>query len=259
MTSQLQDAKKIIELVGVPGVGKSTIYNSLCKSWNEAHNWIYEDRLLAPDQPRLFNFKNWVEYNYKSMLGKKLSKSIPIEYGLRFIKKNKSLASFCWDHLSQNSIPENNQIDLRFRASYFLFWSFCRYEAIWEKLNGKPCLMEEGFLQKSFLMQGTKNPDVQMDVLETYLSLLPLPYAVVHLRVPDNKLVIDRLRSRSKTIASHIDIDNEEMEKKTEVWNKNLNFILEKIKMKGVLVFEINGEEPVRNSVANLKGILSEI
>src|SRR5687768_1614077 len=89
----------IIEIVGPPGVGKSTIYQSLCSTWKPGSTWVYPDVLLT-SKPAFFTFPKWMMYHLRLLLGKKLTKAIPVDYGVRFAGQQQELAKFCWKCLT---------------------------------------------------------------------------------------------------------------------------------------------------------------
>ncbi|WP_018479292.1 hypothetical protein [Pontibacter roseus] len=250
-----QQGPKLIEIIGPPGVGKSTIYSALCESWNKNLKWVHQDLLLAPDNPGFVNIGGWLEYKLRGALGKRRPKSLAVDYGLRFINHNEKLASLCWNHLSDAN--DSKDMDKRFRSAYFLFSDFCRYQAIREKANGKACLIEEGFLQKSFLI--SSDEQAESPFIEKYLSLVPLPHAVFHINVSDNAVITNRLENRSKVIASHLGKDTEGLLEETEKWQRTQHLILQKLKEKNLRIFEINGEIAISENVHYMKNLLEEI
>lgn len=250
------NTSKIVEIIGPPGVGKSTIFKSLCKEWNSDLNWIYQDALLAPSKPTLTNTGKWLEYNLRIILGKKRSGSIPVEYGMRFIRNNKAFANFCWNHLSDSKALLNWEIDNRFRSAHFLFNDFCRYQAIIEAENPRLCLIDEGFLQKSFLISGKEQ---SLPFLDEYLSLLPLPHSIVYIDLKDRNIITERLKNREKIIASHEGKDTIGLLDETENWQRTLLSVLDKLRSKHVRVYEINGEHSIPENVHTIKNILEEI
>jgi adenylate kinase family enzyme len=250
---------KIIELIGPPGIGKSTVYQSLCKTWKPGSQWVYPDVLLA-SKPRFLSFSKWLEYHLRLVLRKKLTKSIPIDYGLRFAGQQQQLATFCWNYLSDIQFSNDEEINKRFRSAYFLFSNFCMYQAILEKAPAKPCIIQEGFLQKSFFIQDDQGHDQLInELLNKYLLLIPLPYAIIYMDTPDINEIIKRLRGRNKIIASHLDKDDEALQRDIEKWQQTHNRILEKLKSAGVLIVKINGRQPVKDNVSRIKELLKNI
>jgi len=209
---------KIIEILGPPGVGKSTVYQQLCRTWKPRSCWVYPDVVLTP-VPNFFSFRSWLVFKLRMILRKKLTKTIPVEYGLRFAGKEQELAAFCWKLISYIQYYKDGDINKRFRSAYFLFTTFSMYQAIFEHATEKPCIIEEGFLQKSFFVRDNK-VDEQLTnyTLNKYLQLVPLPYAVIYMDIPDSREIVKRLRSRSKVISSHCGISDEVLQRDIDNW-----------------------------------------
>jgi thymidylate kinase len=250
---------KIIEIIGPPGIGKSTIYQSLCKTWKPGSQWVYPDVLLT-SKPGIFSFRKRLVYHLHILLHKKLTKSIPVDYGLRFAAEQQKLAKFCWKYLSDIQFSDDEDINKRFRSAYFLFRTFCIYQAILEKAPAKPCIIQEGFLQKSFFISEDEDDDLLInELLNKYLLLIPLPYAIIYIDTPDIKEIVKRLRGRDKIIASHLGKNDEALQKDIEKWQHAQNNILEKLKSAGVLIIRINGRQPVKENVSGIQELLKKI
>jgi ABC-type bacteriocin/lantibiotic exporter with double-glycine peptidase domain len=70
--------QKIIEIIGAPGVGKSTIYQSLCRTWKPGSEWVYPDVLLTL-QPGFFSFRKWIVYHLRMLLRKKWGRKAEVK------------------------------------------------------------------------------------------------------------------------------------------------------------------------------------
>lgn len=249
---------KIIEMIGPPGVGKTTIYQSLCRTWKPRSQWVYPDVLLT-QKPRFFSFRKWLDYQLRMKLGKKLNRAIPIDYGLRFAAQHQQLAQFCWNVLSDTQIYRDDEIDKRFRSSYFLFTTFCTYQAILEKAAAKPCIIPEGFLQRSFFIRDGEDDEQLVDnLLNRYLLLTPLPAAIFHIDTPDIDEIVKRLRGRNKTIASHIGKNDAALHRDIEKWKQVQHKIIEKLRSAGVLVLRIDAKQPVQENVSGILELLKK-
>jgi adenylate kinase family enzyme len=238
---------KIIEIIGPPGVGKTTIYGSLCKKWRPVSNWIYQDALLTP-KPKLSEIYKWINYHSRLLLGKKINKNIPIEYGLRFVDDHKDLANFCWDYLSDVYKEEANR---RFRAAYFLFADFCRYQAILENSPGKPCILNEGLLQKSFFVDD--DTDSILKLLQNYFSLLPMPSIVINVNIDNRNIIVERLKNRNKIIASHMGKDHEALLHDINKWQQFLKVMIDIMSSRGVKIIHVDGERSIEENVSFIK------
>ncbi|WP_157593763.1 AAA family ATPase [Pontibacter actiniarum] len=246
----------LVEIVGPPGVGKSTIYKALCKKWSPECNWVYQDALLAPAKPSFLRFSKWLEYNYKVLAGKRRAKSVPVEYGLDFIQENQALADFCWAFLSDTGTAPGNGAH-RYRAAYFLFGDFCRYQALQKAASTRPCVIEEGFLQKSFLVQGNGASAEQL--IDRYINLIPLPRAIIYIDAADKVTITNRLTSRPKTIASHIGKGVAALEQETEKWQCTLGAILGRLHAQHVDIYKVDGEKTVEENVQVIRKVLQNL
>ncbi|HEY8897722.1 MAG TPA: hypothetical protein VIM79_23010 [Niastella sp.] len=243
---------KVIEIIGPPGVGKSTIYQSLCRQWDTNAHWVYPEVLLT-GKPPLTHFRKWMAYRMRILLHKKLKKSIPVDYGLRFDENHQALANFCWKHLSETGFYEEKDANKRFRSAYFLFSSFCLYQAINEKATADPCIIEEGLLQKSFFIKDNEvNNQQSLNLLNQYLQLVPLPYAIIYIDTPDTNEVVKRLRGRGKVIASHLGKDDDALRRDIDNWRYIQDNIIQKMQQSGVGIMRINSMQPVKENVAQI-------
>jgi deoxyadenosine/deoxycytidine kinase len=249
--------QRIIEIIGPPGVGKSTLYKSLRNTWTQESSWIYQEALLIPDKPNVLDFINWIEYHTKKILGKRFSKSIKADFGLRFASNNPDLANFFWSNLSDSRIFNNQEVDKRFRSAYYLFYDFCRYQAILDKDFDRPCIINEGLLQKSFFVN--KDESMMCDLLNRYLSLLPLPRAVIFINTSNTDIILSRLQNRGKTLASHVGKSDLELIEDIKKWQQMLQLVVEKVTALNVAVLNIDAERPIKENVNHLNKILQSL
>lgn len=246
---------EIIEIVGPPGVGKTTLYQALCKSRKPGETWTYQDLLLA-NKPRFSNFNKWIEFRLRQLLKRKLAQSLPTEHGLQFIAHHQKLAGFYWHQLSNEQIYSDEEIDKRFRSAFFLFTDFCRYGAIMERHSDVPCIINEGLLQKSFVVQ---NNSQQLPLfISQYLPLLPLPQAIIYLNTLNQDLILERLSTRKKVIASHTGKNRQEILDDISKWQYQFQLMFEWMQNHNVPVYILDAENPVAKNVSLLKTIFKQ-
>lgn len=245
----------IIELMGPPGVGKSTLYHEVCKKWSPDSNWIYFDMLMASPTPSIRNFSNWLAYRYKKYTGKRLHGTLSLDYGLTFVKEHKELANFCWQLFTED--PIRHPIEQRYRNIYLLFDHFSGYQAIASRQYSKPCLVEEGLFQKSFLVYDDKQR--MAAILDEYCELVPLPKAVVAIYTDDVDLIVKQIKHRKKIIASHQNKDHEGLMNDTKKWLLFTQLVLEKLQSKGVHTICIDGSKSLQEKAIDLQSVLKSL
>jgi guanylate kinase len=248
---------KVIEIIGPPGVGKSTLFKCLCREWQPKANWIYQEALLAPAYTKLVTLNKWFTYHLIKKLGKSRIKKIPIELGLRFAHEHLDLVNFYWDLLSDAAVYDNKQTSKKFRSAYFLYAEFCKYQAIYESNPSKFCLINEGLLQKSFLIHS--DPAFTKNVISKYITVVPLPYAIIYLDVNNIDIIVQRLKSRDKVIASHLNKNLEELFNDIAAWQYALNTIVEETEKLDTIVLRIDGARSITENVSQIKRFLDAL
>jgi len=244
----------IVEFIGAPGVGKSSVYKALCRSWDSKQNWVHQNILLYSQKKTSYPLLSWINYKIRSFLKINFQHSLPVNGGVQYVQDHESLAKFYWDHLSNPEFTSNEDMGLRFRSAFFLFRDFCKYQAIHDNANGKVCVIDEGVLQKSFLI----HEDVLMtqSLLDEYFSLCELPKAVFWVHVESLEIILERLTNRHKYIASHVGKNEESLMEETKKWAKLIKLIADQLEKQGVKVYQLDGTLPIKNNVEKVKEIL---
>lgn len=247
-------AAGIIEIIGPPGVGKTTLYDALCLQWKPSCFWTHQDAVLTPT-PSFADFRNWIEYKIRKTFKRKWSKTVPNEFGLRFAQLHPVLADFCWQRLSVENFDAKAGTEMRFRSAFLLYSDFCRYQAISEKESFTPCILNEGLLQKSFLIQSDAR--IMSDLLNRYLMLVPLPSAVIYIDA-DKELIVERLMNRKKIIAIHRGKTRDELLEDIVHWQHQCRLTVAWMLDHHVPVYTFDGAKSVRENVFTISRILEK-
>ncbi|HWJ26277.1 MAG TPA: hypothetical protein VNS32_07020 [Flavisolibacter sp.] len=244
---------KIIEIIGVPGVGKSTVYKALCDTYREDSEWIYPDADSDRRRSLFGGISSFPGLVYKKLFGRNEASNKQIDLGLRFVKQHRELTEFIWKNISENQTGIED-VGQRFRAAYFAFKHFCRYQKILESQIDKPCVIEEGLFQKSFLIRNSK--DEMLEAVHDYLDLVPLPKAIIYLNTSDANIILERLKSRKKIIAAHKEKNDDFILESIEKWQFLFNDMTENLSSFNVPVYKVDGSKTVKENVRLINHIL---
>lgn len=246
-----------IEIIGPPGIGKSTLYEAVCKSWNPKCRWTYQEKLLNSGHFKNASFK-WVIYQlYRRLTGKSANNRLSIDQGMRFIQQHSELAEFIWKHISDPAMfPETKQAE-RYRAFYLLFSDFMRYQAIVEAAKQRPCIIQEGFFQKSFLLQVPESDLTPW--VEQYLQLAPKPELVFSMEAADPLPIAVRLENRGKCLPAHEGLDRNGLIGETKRWQQIFTVIQQQMQKQHIRFELLDGLKPVTENTGIINHCLNAL
>lgn len=248
---------RVVEFIGAPASGKSTIYDALCREWKSDSGWIYPGMLLGRQSLSITRLGEWTSYRVKRLLRMKLHHSTSVNDGLRYIRNHEELTSFYWDLLNNPDCSAGRDISLRFRAVYFLYRDFCQYQAIQDAAPAVPCLIDEGLLQKSFLIDRTLQE--VGDLLDDYLPLLQLPCGIIWVNLEDTETLLQRLRNRKKIIATHIGKNDDELLDDLLNWRKVLELIVDKVQSYDIKIVRLNGQDSIKKNIGRIQEFVTNL
>ena len=251
--SSMNSISNRVEIIGVPGSGKSTIFKAACRLWNHKAAWVYFNKLLQPKKPVILSPRSWLKYilNDQSIV---FNQNMQEQAGIRFLQQNSDFVDFCWKYINDNVGNARGGFDLRTRAIYYLFKDFCRLQLIHELADVRLCLIDEGILQKSFLVEGKH--DISNDDLSKYINLAPLPRAVFIVEISNPDEIIVRLRGREKNLSIFQGKDDGELKASIRKYQEFFIRLSDILSSKGIEVYKIESDISVE---ANAKVIIKEL
>lgn len=176
--------------------------------------------------------------------------------GSTIFKKTKNWPTFTGNIFTIPIFQPIFDISFRFRAIFYLYRDFCKHQAIQDAATDKLCILDEGLLQKSFLIH--EDVKIIQDLLDEYLALLPLPRAIFWVDIANVEEIVKRIKNRQKIIASHIGEDDKGLFELSMRWRRLIELIAEKLQRYEVKVFELDGEMTLDENVEVIqKSIMS--
>lgn len=138
---------KIIELVGVSGVGKTAVYRGL--KWGQPglgntcpFRWALS-RVLINDAG-MKGYLRWLEYQFRSGFPPALEASA----AKRFISENPDFVHSVWEMLSCKARQQHMVPEVGFEGARLFYRNFFQHQLVHEFDDKEYVLLDEGFVQR---------------------------------------------------------------------------------------------------------------
>lgn len=204
-----------IEITGLPGVGKTTVYNQLINSEIFFKNsrelvsfeWATQKK-IDYDKYNIINFFNY----FLSFFFKKL-------YYKRFgLDNDQALRLFCKTYPELLNISRKSiNISADTRSEYEVisgFYRFLKQAIIFTEISNEPKLQDKIVLTEQFMHHSVLRifpPVSGLDELtKEFLFYLPKAEVLIII-IDDEKNILERVRSRKKIALQHIDKSDKEI------------------------------------------------
>jgi hypothetical protein len=236
---------KIIELLGIPGVGKSSIYSALSSSWNKDMNWVPAD-LLLPKQKITFRSPKDFLLSFSKRIGKDINLSLLKEAGFRFVAQYPEYMNGSWDAIHRKHISREDGPDVRLKEATRLKKSTEYIQYISENESLKYAILDIGGLVQRLDFTWFTSKDIVEDQREIVhlLNFMPLPEGVIYIYV-DQKINVERLLNRGRTLAVHRNLTGKELEEFCKKYQQRWAFVCDKLEEKNVPLLKIRAQIPI--------------
>ena len=195
---------EVIEFIGPPGVGKSSVYSGIVKRWKRKYNWAPRHHFLPVSMKADTGEINFWELQVRKLLGKPAFNSYKISRSAyEFLSENPKFVSLCWDLIDNNRREDHLGVDNRFRSAHYLFSVFGYYQAIKHSNDPRNCVSDELLVHR--IIQITKD-SLNNDELSLFADSVPLPRALMHFDAPA-WLLAERINNRKRQVLRHKDLE----------------------------------------------------
>lgn len=245
---------KIVELVGSPGVGKTTLYKQLEGCWNKSYNWMpsqyfYPRKEIIPDRPG--SFITDILQRIKNRNGKIDTRTME-EAGGRFVALYPDYIDSCWNHINSIEKKNLNGLDLRFQKVSYLYKLIQKVQTVREHNSNKIGIVDEGLIHiiNSILYKREVFSE-EKEEIERLLETMPLPDGIVYIET-DVQENIKRLGQRKKVIPMHRSLVKGELESFIHLDQGKRAVINTIIESKNIPFLRIDSIDTVANNVSKI-------
>jgi len=278
---------KIIEICGVPGVGKSTIFSELERIEKSGFNWktisnlnpmgdqsrtefikrIISD-ILKGKKPRNKRTKalesnlDYVKRIYRTLkLGRKFVDTYILkEAGIRFTQKYPDYIDACWQNIYFKQAKSSNGLDLRFEKAEFIYLIIKKIQVLMENKSNKVMIIDEGLINMidRVLYENTDDGSEKIEI-EKRVNAMPWPSAIVYLSTSLEEIT-KRILSRKDIRDMHKNLDHNELITFSENSMKRIEIAINHLRDKGVPVLELDSSNSIQNNtqqIINFTNILA--
>lgn len=251
----------LVEMFGSPGVGKTTLYKEIASNWRPDSSWIPGYDLIPKENIEIRNIKSMLLYlAYLLKINNlKDNNGYMKEAGDRFISDNPEYINLLWNYIMTYYKVNDNNKDLRFSKSAYLYRLIQRVQSVKEAKSNKIAILDEGLTH--FFETGSNQLnkiETQLDEIKKILLLKPLPEAIIHIDL-DIQENIKRIRSRPNTLRMHRSLEDNDLEMLYIQSRKIRCLILDHFEMHNIPILKINGSESVKKNAQLIEKFTEEI
>lgn len=253
-----------IELIGCPGVGKSSLYREFIRQNNRDSSWLTPNKAynkIVKEHLNNIEVKSKRDVILSSLLNADLFKKLH-PYFLKKLLNSINLKSV-WDYqqdyadLVSNALlgaSLENKEPLRRLYGLNLFYQSLKDIAFIENSTLNDIVMfDESLSQKILGLTHWEEGFFENQTFD-YFSLIPIPVAIINCKL-DYNLNISRIKSRAKTIPGHIGRSNDELLEIIKVQNKIFEIGVDVLKKRGVIILTLDMSHDLNKNVSILQSL----
>jgi len=191
----------VVEIIGPPGVGKSSILNSLRKRQKQNPSWVLDRDLL----PRLTMVQRLTRVP-RRWFGVPLP-NLLASAGRRFVEQNQQFVCHLWEALNAARPTGNGDLDLRFCIVSMLYSKFAKVQILRESSRNRTVVIDEGLCKQLGFLADRRVNDATLQAL----ILDPvMPGCFVWVDAP-GEVIADRVLHRRPVARVHLGLSRAEI------------------------------------------------
>lgn len=250
---------KIIEFIGLPGVGKTTTFKHLSNYWNSSNYWTPYQKCEFPKYKPQLSLRSKI----KNLMLLKVQKEIIIPnftslYQEKFIKDNQYFMDCLWYATAGLKVNKLGK-DHRLKSFDFILTLIAKNQFIKEYNKAEYCIIDEGLLHNiSLVTSENENLDKFKEQVEEILEKTKLVDVVFYFKT-DVDIIVKRLINRNSIPFPYEGMDESQLKNLflSSIQKKDICCeLLDKYK---IPYFEIDAEMNPAENAKNIIGILNSL
>lgn len=239
-----------IEIVGVQGLGKTTMYRYLRMKFRKNVNWILYEDLCKNKYRYKSGIGDFIRWHIQRLRNPGLIPKIPHNRNvlLRFIENNPELLEFFWKVIEEKT--SNKEKDLRFYKINYIREIMEKIQNVEDENTSRFCLIDEGLIHNlNYFTSRSTTVEIEEQIVKT-LDLIPLPVAVIYFDCDDETLIA---RTRSHIMPrGKFHIEKELTESPMEAIREKEK-IVNAVRLKGVPVLSLDARLPLERKFEKIE------
>ena len=264
---------KILEICGVPGVGKSTIFSELERIQSSTYKWktitnqnpvgdltkteftkkiirdILEGRKSKNPRTQIKETNlQFIKRIYRTIkLGRKFVDTYILkEAGLRFTQKYPEYIDACWKNIYLKQAKNSNGLDLRFEKAEFIYLIIKKIQILMEQKSDKIMITDEGLINMIDRVLYNDHVEItEFEEIERRVAVMPLPNAIVYIKT-DLDEITRRIQGRKDIRDMHKNLNQAELKDFTKHSMNRIETAINFLAERGIPVMTIDLPTPFK-------------